>query len=192
MTRLLVTLSLLASTAAAATPPASTPPTELAPVEATILAPPATPELASALPAIGVIAALAGIALYLSRRRPGSGRRLVQVLETASLGPRRQLVVVRLGDDVLLLGSSEAGVTLLSTQPAGAHLGAPVALAAPATRPVEPAPERTANVLNRLWSSLSARPPVPATASFEDLLIESTDDQALRRKLASGRPGKVA
>jgi flagellar biogenesis protein FliO len=192
MTRLLVTLSLLASTASAATPGAATPPPDLAPVEATILAPPATPELASALPAIGVIAVLAGVALYLSRRRPGSGRRLVQVLETASLGPRRQLVVVRLGDDVLLLGSSEAGVTLLSTQPAGASLGASIAPASVPARSVEPPPEQPASVLDRLWSGLTRRPPVPAKASFEDLLIESTDDQALRRKLASGRPGKVA
>jgi flagellar biogenesis protein FliO len=191
MTRLLLTLSLLASTASAATPAASSAAPELAPVEATILAP-ATPELTSALPAIGVIAALAGVALYLSRRRPGAGRRLVQVLETASLGPRRQLVVVRLGDDVLLLGSSEAGVTLLSTQPAGAGLVAPVAVAAPSTRPDEPARERPANVLTRLWSGLARRPSVPATPSFEELLVESTDDQALRRKLASGRPGKVA
>jgi flagellar biogenesis protein FliO len=218
MIRLLVTLSLLASTASAATPPVSeaaprlaagpdvhdtlfprpSPPTapasslapELAPPEAAILAPPATPGLASALPALGVIAALAGVAMYLSRRRPGSGRRLVQVLETASLGPRRQLVVVRLGDDVLLLGSSEAGVTLLSTKPAGAGLGAPAAPAAP--RPVEPAEERRPGVLIGLWSRLRERTPVPAKPTFEDLLLESTDDQALRRKLASGRPGRVA
>ncbi len=158
-----------------------------------LLAPSSAAGLGSALPALAVVASLAAIALYLSRRRPGTGRRLVQVLETASLGPRRQLVVVRLGDDLMLLGSSEAGVTLLSMQPAGAATAAATTgVQVVHLEPVEP--ERP-NFLVGLWSRLRDRAPATPAApqpSFEDLLQESADDQALRRKLASGRPARVA
>lgn len=185
------TSALPASTPSA--PPPSGLGLEAGPSEGTLLAPPASPGLGTAIPALVVIASLAAIALYLSRRRPGTGRRLVQVLETASLGPRRQLVVVRLGDSVMLLGSSEAGVTLLSMQPAGAGVtqpapGVPVAALEPLGAPGPGVP----GVLVGLWSKLRDRTPAAPRPSFEDLLLESTDDQTLRRKLASGRPARVA
>jgi flagellar biogenesis protein FliO len=137
-----------------------------------------------------MLAALAGLALYLARRRPSGGRRLVQVLETASLGPKRQLVVVRLRDDLLLLGSSEAGVTLLSTQPAPESLPATADGRPAAVEP--PRGERLAGRLAGLWSSLRGGGRAPAPTSFDDLLQETSDDLELRRKLASGRPGRVA
>src|SRR3990172_10780134 len=64
-----------------------------------------------------LLAGLAAAALVMARRR-GRVPRLVEIVESASLGPRRSLVVARLGDEILLLGSSEGGVTLLSTRPA--------------------------------------------------------------------------
>jgi flagellar protein FliO/FliZ len=79
---------------------------------------PSTPALVSALPAASALAALAAVGLLLSRRRGAGARRIVQVLETASLGPKRQLVVARLGGEILLLGCSESGIALLSSQAA--------------------------------------------------------------------------
>src|SRR5205823_8675353 len=37
-----------------------------------------------------------------------------QILETAQLGPKRQLVVARVNGETMILGSSEAGITCLS------------------------------------------------------------------------------
>ena len=141
-----------------------------------------SPSLISVLPVVSALAALAGIALFVSRRRPRPGQRRVEILETASLGPKRQLVLARMGGQLLLLGSSEAGVSLLSTQPAPDE--AADALPEPV---IEPAP----SAAQGLWSRFRAAPEAPAR-SFDDLLAETADDLELRRKLASGRPGRVA
>jgi flagellar protein FliO/FliZ len=60
--------------------------------------------------------AIAGGAFFFSRRRT-LGNRTIQILETASLGPKRSLIVARVGDATLILGSSEAGIALLQTLP---------------------------------------------------------------------------
>jgi hypothetical protein len=65
----------------------------------------------------GALLALAAAAFYFSRRRAAGGRRHIQILETASLGPKRALVVARVGDATMILGSSEAGITLLQSVP---------------------------------------------------------------------------
>lgn len=62
---------------------------------------------------------LAAAALLLARRKRRAGG-ILQVVETVGLGPRRSLVVVRVGDELLLLGSSEAGIHLVATRPADA------------------------------------------------------------------------
>ena len=141
-----------------------------------------SPSLISVLPVISALAALAGIALFVSRRRPRPGQRRVEILETASLGPKRQLVLARMGGQLLLLGSSEAGVTLLSTQPAPDE----AADAVP-----EPAADPAPSGMQAMWSRFRTAPDAPAR-SFDDLLAETADDLELRRKLASGRPGRVA
>ena len=108
--------------------------------------------------------------LFFARRRR-RGTRLVHVIESAPIGPKRSVVVCRLGDELLVLGSSEAGVTLLATRPA----------------PVQPAAaleESQAGVLARM--GLARKP------GFEELLAESAEDLELRRKLAAGRAGRVA
>jgi hypothetical protein len=64
-----------------------------------------------------LLAALAAAALVLARRRRGAPR-MIQIVETASLGPKRSLVVARVGDELLLLGSSEGGIALLTARPA--------------------------------------------------------------------------
>jgi hypothetical protein len=160
------------------------------------------------------------VALLLSRRRGRASGRLVEVVETASLGPKRQLVVARMGGELLLLASSESGVTLLSSQPAPAEGLAP---AAPRTAaalvpgdlvpgdlaPAEPpaggaapdaagtdadAPAPGASLpagVARLWERLRRPAPAPEP-SFDALLEETAEDLELRRKLARGIAGRVA
>jgi|GEM_PF-3282105 len=69
------------------------------------------------LRAVGVPAAflaLLAVAAYgFSRRRRGSLPRHIEILETTSLGPKRSLICARIGDETVILGSSEAGITLL-------------------------------------------------------------------------------
>jgi flagellar protein FliO/FliZ len=163
--------------------------------------PPAPPELhlprgglelgTLAAPAL-VLAGLAGAALFLLRRRRAPGRR-VQVLETTSLGPKRSLVLARLRNEVLLLGASEAGITLLRAQPAS-ELELAEAEPEPADPPARgrrPA-DRPAAPLSGLVARLrNGRPDLGAGTSFETLLAESAEDQELRRKLARGQAGSV-
>ncbi|MES1206068.1 MAG: flagellar biosynthetic protein FliO [Pseudomonadota bacterium] len=95
-----------------------------APKTSDVLAPaaPAAPAAGSAgalravaLPAL-LLAGLAVAAFMFARRRRGFVERHIQILETTTLGPKRSLVVARVGDQMLLLGSSEAGITLLQTR----------------------------------------------------------------------------
>lgn len=69
------------------------------------------------LPALA-LAILAAVAWYLSKRKRLGGGNL-EVLESASLGFKRSILLVRVRDEILVLGSSEAGITLLSKQPEG-------------------------------------------------------------------------
>jgi flagellar biogenesis protein FliO len=133
------------------------------------------PDAGSVVPAALVLAALAIAALLLVRRRGGSGR-LVRVIETASLGPRRSIVVARVGEELLVLGSSEAGIQLLSTRPA------------PAESAAVPAP---APALEESQAGLLARMGLSRKPTFEELLAESDGDLELRRKLAQGRAARV-
>jgi flagellar biogenesis protein FliO len=179
--------------AGAATAPAMAPaPSPLPPPELTL--PRSGPGLgAVAAPAV-LLAGLGLTALLLARRKGRPGR-MVQVLETTSLGPKRSLVLARLGDEVLLLGSSEAGISLLRSHPSGPQpapapepLGAPEA--APRPRPLtasRPEPAALASLVSRLRG---ARPP-SSPQSFDAVLSESAEDQELRRKLARGQSGSV-
>jgi flagellar protein FliO/FliZ len=68
--------------------------------------------------AAGLFLALLALAALVMTRRRRRSTRLIEILESASLGPKRALVVARLGDELLVLGSSEGGIALLSTKPA--------------------------------------------------------------------------
>lgn len=67
---------------------------------------------ATVIPAI-LLAVLAVAAYLFARRRRVLVPRTIEIVETASLGPKRALVVAKVGDETLILGSSEAGITLL-------------------------------------------------------------------------------
>jgi len=66
--------------------------------------------------ALGIVAVLCGIAALLARRRAKTPR-MLEVIESLSLGNRRALVVAKMNGELLVLGSSEAGVALLTTRP---------------------------------------------------------------------------
>jgi flagellar biogenesis protein FliO len=144
------------------------------------------------LPA-GLLLALALAALVLARRRRAAApNRLLEVVESASLGPRRSIVVARVADELLVLGASEAGIHLLSSRPAPP---APAAAAAPAPAAAGPAEATRAAAgpgaqLAGLLARLAPRPRRVEPA-FDAALAESLEDLELRRKLAGGRTGIV-
>jgi flagellar protein FliO/FliZ len=146
-----------------------------------------------ALPALALIA-LAAVTLLFARKRQALPR-LVQVLETTSLGPRRSLVVARLGGEVLVIGASEAGLQLLAARPAAGleELDAPARLRpvpaadGPATEPAG----ALLGLLGRLRGKGQAATPASPAPAFDALLAESAEDLELRRKLARGQGGSV-
>jgi flagellar biogenesis protein FliO len=145
-----------------------------------------------------LLAALAAAVLVMARRRRRTSR-LVEILESASLGPKRALVVARLGDEILVLGSSEGGVALLSTRPAAGLVsdssgaGARAAFqdgALPGAAFPSPPPDRAPrgtvlDLLSRL------RPRSRAAPAFDAVLTESLEDVELRRKLEAGLAAQV-
>ncbi len=156
---------------------------------------------------LGALAALGAGAFFAAKRRARSPH-IVNIVETANLGPKRSLVIAKVGAETLLLGTSEAGISLLTTVRGDASLTAaedalaaglsPAALEAeldelpPAPAPAapqEPRPsEGQASLLDRLLSHKPHKPEV----SFESLLAESAEDRDLRRKLESGMVGRVS
>ena len=138
-----------------------------------------------------LLAALAATTLVLARRRRNLPR-LVEIVESAGLGPKRSLVVVRLGDELLVLGSSEGGISLLATRPASALTSTATAIStstatATATATATPLAGAALGLLERL----KRRPRPEAAPAFDAALAESGEDLDLRRKLAAGRAGAV-
>lgn len=144
------------------------------------------------------IPALLAVVALLLRRRP-EAERMLKILETQSLGGRRALILAQLGNEALLLASSEAGVTLLAARPA------PQPKTAQAPQPAgreqaQPAPDRPSFGRALLDRLIPPREPQPAAAgsasqgprSFGALLDETGDDQELRRKLVAGRRARVS
>jgi flagellar biogenesis protein FliO len=133
-----------------------------------------------------LLAALSAAALLAARRRMRPGARIVEVVETTHLGPKRALVVARIQGDLLLLASSEAGITVLQSRPGLALTQAPETVAAPHPTPTQAS--ALAGILGKL-----RRVPAPAgdPPAFDALLHESAEDLELRRKLAHGLGGSV-
>jgi flagellar biogenesis protein FliO len=105
-----------------------------------------------ALPALALLAL--AVAAFLASRRQRSTPRLVKLLETTSLGPKRSLAVAQVGGEILVLGVSEAGIQLLTTRPA--ELAAAEPQAQPGAAPAEPAAPapRPLRALSRLETRL--------------------------------------
>ncbi len=98
------------------------------------------------LAVVGVAIALGYAAKRLNARRMLGGRgRNLELLETIQIGPRRQLALVRLGAQWLVVGLGEKELTHIATMPA----------------PAEQAPSAFANELNRLVPAAVPAPTEP-------------------------------
>jgi flagellar biogenesis protein FliO len=163
--------------------------------------------------AVVLLAGLAIAAVVFARRR-NARPRMIRIVETASIGPRRSLVIANVGGRTMVLGVSEAGVALLDAQvpivapEAGTAQPEPLgdeqtpisqqsiaglrALAQERLQGEEPASEtkNESSLLSRLFHPQTA--PLTSSHAFEDLLSESLEDQDLRRKLSLGVSGRVA
>jgi flagellar biogenesis protein FliO len=154
-----------------------------------------------------LLVGVAGGVLALTRRR---ARRegLIQILETAAIGPKRALLVARVNGQTMVLGASEAGIALLGSlegkiaTPVAAIMGnlpsvreryaESDAATAADTASAELEPEGEMGVLSRLFR----RRPKPTStrddAAFRELLSESYEDQELRDRLSQGLTAKVS
>ena len=169
--------------------------------------------------AAAILVALAVAAVWFTRRR-ASRTRMIRIVETASIGPRRSLVVACIGGRTMVLGVSEAGVSLLDAPatPVSFPTVAEIEKAPPVEDPAlslrnmllgkaqatrSEDPKQEGSLLSRLFHR--AEPSIETdrrTRAFDEVLSEnlasenfaseSFDDQELRRKLALGEAGRVA
>jgi flagellar protein FliO/FliZ len=172
-----------------------------------------------AIPAL-LLAALAVAAYLFARRRRGAPERHIHILESASLGPKRSLVIARVGDQTLILGSSEAGITLLRASPTSEFgAGVPDVAADLATSAKElsqtieealadiPEPDQApaaparsafrtiegglASLFGQRGTTNTDKDKKESSLDFDDLLEDSVEDQELRQKLAAGISARV-
>jgi flagellar biogenesis protein FliO len=146
--------------------------------------------------AAGALAVVAlGAAAYFLRNQKKRKTLHIEVLETAALGPKRALVLARVGGKTLLLASSEAGISLLE------NLGE---MAVPVEQDREPAPQPALlarlrklsqpklasdapDPFARLGKYLKPVPPL----QFDALFAEEQEDQELRMKLLAGQSARI-
>ena len=122
------------------------------------------------------LAGLAALAFALKRRKAMKvGGASISIVEAASLGEKRSLVIADVLGERLVLGVSEAGVTVLMNRPVPQGEEAPMVL--PAAERIPTAPEM--GFFARLRGN-------PKAKAFDDTLQESLEDQELRAKLQAG------
>jgi flagellar biogenesis protein FliO len=159
------------------------------------------------------LGAIAAVAIYLARRKarkPG----MIEILETAHLGPKRSLVIARVAGETMILGTSEAGITLLQgAAPSAEKIENSRMNLVPASFRGAEEPMDEGGMLTRLFrrnqaavlaerdqsaeGSFDAAEPSEGSEpsgwkDFDDLLSESAEDLELRRKLATGVSMKVS
>jgi flagellar protein FliO/FliZ len=216
-------------------------PTAVAPVPAAPVVAPAAPAFAPAdpgkapgplsarapmagvspLPMMAMLAMVALAVFLMWRKRKQHKTGLIQIIETASLGPKRSLIVAEINGERMILGASEAGITLLNQVRPGGYdpnafpmsertlASAPVAAiaraaeAAAAARPAPVAaeiPEGEGGLLARLFKrrqaehddlDVSEDGPSTMAHDFADLLNDSLEDEELRRRLQSGMTARA-
>jgi flagellar biogenesis protein FliO len=118
-----------------------------------------------------LLVALALGAFFFARKRSTQSR-YIRILETASLGPKRSIVVARIGESTMILGSSEAGITLLKQLPDGPD------------RPARKPPHSTARAGDAMMADLDAHGSIPVD-------LEAIAARAMAREpsaSASARP----
>lgn len=148
-----------------------------------------------------VLMTLAGIAFWFWKRR-GSPLLVpqIRILETASLGPKRSLILAEINGVTMVIGASEAGLALLGPA-SGPAVEAPPVVETPAPRERQVQP---ASSLDEHRRAVALRPvpaaPISATstgdpdedAAFAAMLAETIEDQELLHRLSVGVPGKTS
>jgi flagellar biogenesis protein FliO len=170
--------------------------------------------VASMFLAVALLVGL-GVAAAVFARRRVKGSRMIRIVETASIGPKRSLVVACIGGRTMVLGVSEAGVSLLDSQGASSIMPE-----VPATLPAvdsdiaaglrhrafgevrgdrdsshedQNEDKNESSLLSRLFQRPKrASEEASRSRDFEGLLSESLEDEELRRKLSLGEAGRVA
>lgn len=132
------------------------------------------------------LAALAALAFGLTRRRAKSTRS-ISVVETASLGPKRSLVIADVMGERMVLGVSEAGISVLSTRAAPQPEPAPFVI----PPPLETVSTSLSKEMSFFDRMLGRVPQPNAVASFDETLRDSLEDQELRAKLSLGQRSVV-
>ncbi|MDP3234177.1 MAG: flagellar biosynthetic protein FliO [Myxococcales bacterium] len=132
------------------------------------------------------LAALAALAFALTRRRAKSTRS-ISVVETASLGPKRSLVIADVMGERMVLGVSEAGISVLSTRAAPQPEPAPFVI----PPPLETVSASLSKEMSFFDRVLGRVPQPNAVASFDETLRDSLEDQELRAKLSLGQRSVV-
>ncbi|MBE2252108.1 MAG: flagellar biosynthetic protein FliO [Myxococcus sp.] len=194
---LLATAPSTAEEGSAATPPPPAPPSAADSVVAAAFqhtsigtkAAQLQPEQLSAWPSLAApgfaLAGLGALAFALTRRRAKTARSITLV-ESATLGPKRSLVIADVMGERLVLGVSEAGISVLSSR------AAPQPEPAPFIIPMaERAPAPASSEMGFFDRLLGRVPQVTASASFDDTLRDSLEDQELRAKLSLGQRSVV-
>jgi flagellar protein FliO/FliZ len=165
---------------------------------------------AATVAGVAVLLVLGAAGVFFARRR-GRRERMIRILETASIGPRRSLVVACVGSRTMVLGVSEAGVSLLDAPVVQDHtvdgtratakgavedaalglrnLALAAGFAAEGT-PTEAKNE--SSLLGRLFHRKPREAEGLERQDFEELFAESLEDEELRRKLALGQAGRIA
>ncbi len=110
-----------------------------------------------------VIASLAFAAAWAHRRKIQLPSRQIKIVETVAVGPKRSMMLIEVDGERLLVGSSEAGLQVLSTRQASS-VSSPVP--GEASAPAERAPRTT-------------------TDDFQAMLTDELEADALRRKMAA-------
>ncbi len=147
-----------------------------------------------ALIVLGLIAAVIVLA-----RRKNNPSRWIKILEVAHLGPKRSLIVARIGGQTLLLGSSESSIALLASLPETENIknesvlipsrGEPVI--SNSFQPTVSDDYGQAGLLSRLLKSAFPTKEANRKPQFDSFLMESAEDQELRRKLDAGLCGRI-
>ncbi len=158
--------------------------------------------------AVALLLGVGGFAFMFARKRV-SRQRVIRIVETASIGPRRSLVVASVGGRTMVLGVSEAGVSLLDA-PAELPVAIPAQKAtdeaedsASGLRNLDLAPREQAeespsepkhesSLLGRLFRRKPREAEGLGRDDFAQLFAESMEDEELRRKLALGQSGRIA
>ena len=155
---------------AAPLPKVVPPAPEAAPSSAPAASNPAPYGVSVVAPAL-VLLALAAGAFVLNRRR-GRRQGLIQILETASIGPKRSLLVARVDGRTMVLGASEAGISLLQSLDGGGEVRE--AAVAPESAPA--APESVAALAAALATSPAASEAAPEAVVGEPAPEPAADE----------------